>query len=96
MQEQDYLFVRRFLAFAASVLIEACKNSEIDLDMEVMRRSRNCNVDAYKMVQHKVKTIVGRCNLMFKGSNIGQDGRGIAIGHVTDDGRLQEGFECRL
>ncbi|CAM8997633.1 unnamed protein product [Rhodiola kirilowii] len=53
----------------------------------VMRRSRNCNADAYKMVQHKANRIVGRCNLMFKGSN---------IGHVTDDGRLQEGFECRL
>ncbi|CAM8995792.1 unnamed protein product [Rhodiola kirilowii] len=34
--EQDYLFVRRFVAFAASVLIKACQNSEIDLDMEVL------------------------------------------------------------
>ncbi|CAM8982175.1 unnamed protein product [Rhodiola kirilowii] len=33
----------------------------------VMRRSRKCNVDANKMVQHKVKRIVGRCNLMLKG-----------------------------
>ncbi|CAM8935065.1 unnamed protein product [Rhodiola kirilowii] len=46
---------------------------------QVMRRSRNCNVDAYKMVQHKVKRIVGRCNLMFKGSNIGQDGRALPL-----------------
>ncbi|CAM8914702.1 unnamed protein product [Rhodiola kirilowii] len=30
--------------------------------LKVMRRSRNCNVDVYKMVQHKVKRIVGRCN----------------------------------
>uniref|UniRef100_A0A7N0UGZ1 aminopyrimidine aminohydrolase n=1 Tax=Kalanchoe fedtschenkoi TaxID=63787 RepID=A0A7N0UGZ1_KALFE len=34
--EQDYLFVRAFVAFAASVLIKACKESENGSDMEVL------------------------------------------------------------
>ncbi|KDP27900.1 hypothetical protein JCGZ_18980 [Jatropha curcas] len=34
--EQDYIFVREFVPFVASVLLKACKNSEDGNDMEVI------------------------------------------------------------
>lgn len=35
-QGQDYIFVREFVAFAASVLMKACKESDESSDMEVI------------------------------------------------------------
>ncbi|KAL9684208.1 hypothetical protein QQ045_021642 [Rhodiola kirilowii] len=62
---------------------------------KVMRRSRNCNVDAYKMVQHKVKWIVGRCNLMYKGSNIGQDGRALSMSLMMEGCKKDLNEDCK-
>ena len=36
MQGQDYLFVREFVPFVASVLIKACKESDDSSDMEII------------------------------------------------------------
>lgn len=36
MQGQDYVFVRAFVPFAASVLLKACKESDDGSDMEVI------------------------------------------------------------
>lgn len=36
MQGQDYIFVRAFVPFSASVLLKACKESDNSSDMEVI------------------------------------------------------------
>ena len=36
MQAQDFLFVRAFVPFVASVLVKACKQSDDSADMEVI------------------------------------------------------------
>lgn len=51
IQGQDYIFVRRFVPFVASVLQKACKESDDESDMEVILASMaslNDEIDWFK------------------------------------------------